>query len=174
MLEGSVFWGSCQFLFSGSVSALGTPCAPFFQLINWRRFAGNNHHFSNSQPAAAPKSSRKGDYSRNLLLRPLQIPAHLARVLEPLREPRARLGQARLRLGLQLEQLAVLCVEVSGSSSSLLSANHSHHSQGRRKTHVCACFTVQLSSGSGSNVSAKRSCMYSWRSMPAAEAADES
>ncbi len=70
------------------------------------RFA-NHHH-------REIRESSRG-YLRDLLLRPLEIVAHLARVLEPLREPRARLGQPRLRLCLQLEELAVLGVEVAGS-----------------------------------------------------------
>lgn len=54
-------------------------------------------------------------YLRDFLLRPLEILAHLARVLESLRKPRPRFGQARLRLCLQLEQLAVFGVQVAGS-----------------------------------------------------------
>lgn len=52
---------------------------------------------------------------RNFLLRPFEIVAHLARILKPLRKPRARLCKASLRLCLQLEQLAVLGIQVARS-----------------------------------------------------------
>lgn len=51
--------------------------------------------------------------SRNLPLSPLQILPHLPRILHPLREPRPRLCQPRLRFGLQLEQFPVFGVQMT-------------------------------------------------------------
>ena len=79
-----------------------------------------------SKRNATKLSLRQGTicYLRNLLLRPLEIIAHLARVFKALRKTRAALGQARLRLCLQLLQLAMLGVQVSRSTS-LASASSS-------------------------------------------------
>jgi len=112
---------------------------------------------------------------------------HLARILEPLRKARAGLGQTRLRLRLQLEELAMLGVQMARSVKFEL-ASRSNSSQAiatrglavrsrlepqnqENATHVCACLAVHLSSASGSKVAANRSCMYSLRSMPPAEQA---
>lgn len=61
----------------------------------------------------SPWAVRKN--SRDFLLCPLQIPAHLARIAHPLLEALARPREAGLRLLLQLNELAVLGVELSRS-----------------------------------------------------------
>lgn len=89
--------------------------------------------FANTKASLANRSrqgqflchSRKelttGFYSRDLLLRPLQVLAHLARVVHALSKSRPRPREPRLRLLLQVQQLAVLVVEAAGSAILLAS-----------------------------------------------------
>lgn len=117
--------------------------------------------------ASRSEGRRKpGPDLRNLLLRPLQISAHLARVAHAVLKALASLCKASLGLLLQVDELAVLGIELSGSAD--LSAIETRNRQ-RRDTHVCAWTAMLRSRGMGLKEFAKRSCMYSWKSRPLAE-----
>lgn len=80
---------------------------------------------SHNRTSHFPKSQRGLENCdlRDFLLRPLQILPHLTRIVHTLSKARSRARQARLRLFLQLQELAVLCVQTTRTVKCAISSD---------------------------------------------------
>lgn len=108
------------------------PCSPR---------CGNAHLLARGEPGQTrhPKTGDSGVHSRDFLLRPLQVLAHLPRILHALCKASPRSRQPRLRLFLQFKQLTVLGVQAARTRGTPDQLRFSPWLQIKRIQDFCKC-----------------------------------